>query len=350
MVIPRSEVTGNAATEGGGLHLGYVGPTIVDSTVAGNTAGDTGGVDAVGLTLTDSTIADNIETGAGATTGVELDAQALVLNHVTVRGGEGSGAAVDSQDLTAKAMVVAAGLADLACAVVDPTVTQGANADDDASCEFLGGTDQSDVATLGLGTLALRGGTTRTIGLTITSTLLDTQANASCGLPNPDQRGVARAQGTACDTGAFEARFRPDLLLRRSDQPGFTGSNFYTLNSSLQFVQAPVARAATVNFVARIQNDGERPERIKVIGGGGGYGVAVFNRFGQPVTAAAFAGTYRTPLLDPGGFDTLTLRVRTDALVPPGSSTVVQVFTLSTNPSSAPGATRDLGEVRANLV
>ena len=64
----------------------------MDSTVAGNTAGDTGGVDAVGLTLTDSTIADNIETGAGATTGVELDAQALVLNHVTVRGGEGSGA------------------------------------------------------------------------------------------------------------------------------------------------------------------------------------------------------------------------------------------------------------------
>jgi len=36
------------------------------------------------------------------------------------------------------------------------------------------------------------------------SPAIDAVPNGSCGLPNPDQRGVARPIGPACDIGAFE--------------------------------------------------------------------------------------------------------------------------------------------------
>ncbi|HEU4462071.1 MAG TPA: choice-of-anchor Q domain-containing protein, partial [Solirubrobacterales bacterium] len=152
--------------------------TIVNSTIAHNTSkegpGAIGGNGAV--TIVNSAVVSNrSETApAAAVGGVPLTVRNSVF--------------ADNRDAT--------GL--LSCTSNGPLTSFGGNVSDDASCGATG-TDKPNVNPL-LGTLALHGGTTKVYDLLPGSPAID--AASQC--PAVDQRGVARPQGAACDSGPYE--------------------------------------------------------------------------------------------------------------------------------------------------
>jgi hypothetical protein len=95
-------------------------------------------------------------------------------------------------------------------------------------------------------------------------------------------------------------------------QPEWRGDNIYNLTADGQrakwydccgFEDGPVI------FRISIQNDGTQTDRFRVAAGGNtsGYRVAFF-RGATDITAAVKAGTYKTPMLEPGA--TYGIRVR----------------------------------------
>jgi hypothetical protein len=81
--------------------------------------------------------------------------------------------------------------------------SRGGNVEDDATCDPV----PSDRANTppGLGTLELHGGTTQVFNLLPGSAAVDFALNC----PPTDQRGAARPQGSACDSGPFELEPTP---------------------------------------------------------------------------------------------------------------------------------------------
>lgn len=152
--------------------------TIVNSTIAHNTSkegpGAIGGNGAV--TIVNSAVVSNrSETApAAAVGGVPLTVRNSVF--------------ADNRDAT--------GL--LSCASNGPLTSFGGNVSDDASCGTTA-TDKPNVNPL-LGALSLHGGTTQVYDLLAGSPAID--AASQC--PAVDQRGVARPQGAACDSGPYE--------------------------------------------------------------------------------------------------------------------------------------------------
>ncbi|HEU4737570.1 MAG TPA: choice-of-anchor Q domain-containing protein [Solirubrobacterales bacterium] len=152
--------------------------TVINSTIAHNTSKE--GQGAIGgnssVTIVNSAIVSNrSETApAAAVGGVPLSVRNSVF--------------ADNRDAT--------GLH--SCASAGPLTSFGGNVSDDASCGT-GATDKPNVNPL-LGTLALHGGTTKVYDLLAGSPAID--AASQC--PAVDQRGVARPQGAACDSGPYE--------------------------------------------------------------------------------------------------------------------------------------------------
>jgi hypothetical protein len=153
------------------------------------------------VTIVNSTIAHNSSTeglGAiGANSSVTIVNSAVVSN----RSETAPAAAVGGVPLTVRNSVFAdnrdaTGL--LSCTSTGPLTSFGGNVSDDASCGT-GATDKPNVNPL-LGTLALHGGTTQVYDLLAGSPAID----AAAGCPAVDQRGVARPQGAACDSGPYE--------------------------------------------------------------------------------------------------------------------------------------------------
>jgi hypothetical protein len=95
------------------------------------------------------------------------------------------------------------------CTSAGPLTSFGGNISDDASCGT-GASDKPNVNPL-LGTLALHDGTTKVYDLLPGSPAID----AAAGCPALDQRGVARPQGAACDSGPYELVPAPAPLLDR---------------------------------------------------------------------------------------------------------------------------------------
>ena len=212
VTLVRSTVTGNSGPIGGGVAAIRV--TTVASTVADNTAGSTGGgiwADQV-ADLTNSTVAGNTAgTGGGGITVVNTSVNLL---HATVAGNTAPiGANIElqagSDDLSSFASVVAEPEGGGTDCAVDPgatTISHGYNVSSDSSCGFGGvpGDVDGGVA-VDLGPLADAGGPTPTRVPLASSFLIDL---VECGYGpvdvTVDQRGVVRAQGTACDVGAVE--------------------------------------------------------------------------------------------------------------------------------------------------
>jgi len=98
---------------------------------------------------------------------------------------------------------------------------------------------------------------------------------------------------------------RPDLLLRKGSGP-FTGGNAYGPGQSLSF---PIARpGGSVTGWVRIENDGNVADRVSLKGTPSAKGFSVSYFAGTTgVTKAVLAGTWRTPVLDPG--EAVLLRV-----------------------------------------
>jgi uncharacterized protein YkvS len=199
LVLERVTVAGNQADgAGGGLFVFERPATLRNVTIADNHAGADGGgvhlldlIGSVDFSLVNTTVAGN-----SAGVGGGLMAQTF---------GGGSIELVNS--------VVAnntAGTGD-DCATPDPVTLVGAALIEDTSaCPTDGSGTLIDGQDPQLGALASNApGATMTMAVTAGSPALDAapgDGGGACPPPATDQRGIARPQGTGCDLGAYEAR------------------------------------------------------------------------------------------------------------------------------------------------
>ena len=200
LTITNSTVSGNNAGDGiGGGIINFGTLTVTNSTVNGNTASRGGGIfnDGAMVTLTNSTVSENVAlSGIG---GIYNDrGGSLDVANTSIVDNSGGGILSDGTVVFINAII----------ANIPPGVdcgggftSLGHNLDSDGTCNLTQPTDLSNVDPL-LGPLQDNGGTTFTHALLPGSPATDAGDDANC--PDPDQRGVARPQGAACDIGAFE--------------------------------------------------------------------------------------------------------------------------------------------------
>ena len=183
------------------------GPLTVDSSFLGfnRTVSASGGVihSNAPVTIVNSTIAQNVSKEGPGAISTSAGIPVTILNSAIVsnRSELAPAAAVGGSPLTIRNNVFAdnrgaGGL--LNCTSAGGLTSLGGNVSDDATCGGAG-SDKPNVNPL-LGPLELHGGTTLLYSLLAGSPAID--ATSDC--PAVDQRGVARPQGAACDSGSFE--------------------------------------------------------------------------------------------------------------------------------------------------
>jgi hypothetical protein len=186
--LERSTLTGNHATSnGGGLWVGPGSAVTLNGTTASGNAADGGGGAAWSsgkLTLLHATVTDTTTTGGGA---VERDP-----------GATGALSILDS--------IVGTQASGPDCA--GPVSSGGHNVAADLSCSLTGTGDQAGVDPK-LGPLQDNGGYTPTHLPYVDSPAVDAEGGACNGIAPMDQRGVARPQHSACDSGAAEVKYTP---------------------------------------------------------------------------------------------------------------------------------------------
>ena len=203
--IVESVIAGNqASVSGGGIdNDGQL--TVEQSTINGNSApgssfGIGGGIDDFGssLTVIDSTIAFNT---AGTNGGGIYTASDTTLAGDTIASNTGGGyfrsGLANGQTLL---NTIVAGNSPVDCGATSPT-SVGHNLSSDSTCGFTASGDLAGTDPL-LGALANNGGPTDTMLPANGSAAIDGGADTGC--PNVDQRGVSRPQGAHCDIGALE--------------------------------------------------------------------------------------------------------------------------------------------------
>jgi len=180
MTLRASLVTGNHARAGGGIdHFGGT-LEMVNTTLSGNSAADNGG----GLynlgpaTLEHVTFSGNTANGAGGS--LFNDEAPLSIGNSVFGGQAGADNCVNS---------------------AGQLTSLGHNLDHGATCGFDGPGDLA--ADPLLGPLHDNGGPTFTHALLAGSPAINHADPVTC--PPADQRGVVRPQGNGCDSGAYEA-------------------------------------------------------------------------------------------------------------------------------------------------
>jgi hypothetical protein len=183
------------------------GPLTVDSSFLGfnRTEAASGGAihSNAAVTIVNSTLAQNISKEGPGAISTSAGIPVTILNSAVVsnRSELGSVAAVGGTPLTLRNNIFAdnrdaTGLQN--CTSAGGLTSLGGNVSDDATCGA-GGSDKPNVNPL-LGPLEPHGGTTPVYSLLAGSPAID--ARSDC--PAVDQRGVARPQGSACDSGPYE--------------------------------------------------------------------------------------------------------------------------------------------------
>lgn len=107
-----------------------------------------------------------------------------------------------------------------------PLTDGGYNVEDDGTCGFATATgslpDTADPL-LDPDGLQDNGGPTQTIALQPVSPAVDLVAEGECPPPQTDQRGVARPQGEACESGAYELARRGPTVVGTAPADGSMG-------------------------------------------------------------------------------------------------------------------------------
>ena len=193
--VDRSAITDNDSGGtgfGGGIFSQSTNPgtrSISNSTISGNTAGNggAGGVRlATAAAIDGTTFADNTTTGVGA------DLVKAGMGSVTVANSIFASSTTDS--------------CSEAGGTIDSAVP-GNNVDIGETCDFGTGDGNQANTDPDLDPLAVTSpGTTATHALPPDSPALDAAGDCTSTLTT-DQRGVTRAQGPACDAGAFELEY-----------------------------------------------------------------------------------------------------------------------------------------------
>ena len=198
------------------LHKSTIGP---DNTVEGGGAGS-GSQPAVGAgigglgsmlvvnsTISGNTVLDGIDGRGGGIffggSGGVIGNSTLVEN--TVEGQGGAGGNIAAGDVTLGHTLLAGGVAASGANCGTPLTSAGHNLESPTGQCGLSGAlfDQAGVADPLLGPLAQNDGITSTHALREGSPAIDAGAT-TCPPPDTDQRGLVRAQGPACDVGAYE--------------------------------------------------------------------------------------------------------------------------------------------------
>jgi hypothetical protein len=195
----------SAEALGGGISFNGTntnpGDTVIDSTVAGNTAAanSTSGPDAAGGGIA---VFDKLLT---------LRFDTLARNSVSSQGVSAFAGAGGLYDETGTNTHLEAVIVALNQAAIGPDCVGNATSDGfnlfgtTAGCSVTTvGSDQTNPAPK-LGPLGTHGGPTQTVSLRAGSPALNKMGKTACqAIVKKDQRGVARPQGTKCDEGAFE--------------------------------------------------------------------------------------------------------------------------------------------------
>ena len=115
-------------------------------------------------------------------------------------------------------------------------------------------------------------------------------------------------------------RPRPDGRIRRGATGTYVGDNAYNTTGVSQTQTGSAVRGSTVTYFASIENDSAIADQIQL------RGTATNNRFtvayqanGTAITGPVTAGTYRTPLLEPGQAVTVKIRVTVRQPAPVGA-------------------------------
>jgi hypothetical protein len=209
---------GVAANQGGGIYNGLVGTlAVLGTTVSGSSSNGGGGIYNLGvMTVINSTVAGNTAADVGA--GILSEStQAVTIVNATVAaniaGGTGAGLATVSADNVLLLNTIVAGNADKGTAFADLSGTvradssfnligQGGNLTNGVNGNIVGVTDAK------LGPLANNGGPTQTMALLPGSPAIDAGSNANvpAGVTTDQRRtGFPRIVNGTVDIGAFEA-------------------------------------------------------------------------------------------------------------------------------------------------
>jgi hypothetical protein len=369
LTVTRSTFTGNHADgltgngTGGALTAVGASPTeITDSTFDGNTAtgddGATGGalhaptevVDVAGSTFTANTLDGGTGIGRGGAllgatvtvTNSTLDANrvtattsegggvyafaAVSLRHATVTDNAattGSAVAVQGAVTTEASVLTSDALSGDECSTITPTISAGRNYAADSSCDLTGDGDVEDGAVPVVDPLELNGGPTPT--RRPRAALIDAVPTGDCAVGlTTDQRGRPRPEGAGCDIGAVEAGYAVDALVRRGRPSPFRGDGIVNLDGTDQTLRIVKPRGYEAVFVVRIENDGEFEDsyRVRARRGNGRF-IVRYRAGGVDVTGAVVAGTFETPVLEPGQFRVIRARVRVGAIAPHGVDRVL---------------------------
>jgi hypothetical protein len=136
--------------------------------------------------------------------------------------------------------------------------------------------------------------------------------------------------------GLPPAHYQPDAQIR-PDTTGaaYVGGNIYG-GVSRQEIKQSVVRRGHVESIVRIENDGNRSDRIRLLGTASGpkFGVAYYVG-SVNVTSRVVAGTYRTATLAIGGHINLRVKVAAASTAKVGSQRSVHVTATSVTATTA---------------
>lgn len=205
--IKNNTTTGTNFSAGGGGIFNEGTLTMTNSTVNNNTSHARGGgiynLDST-LNITNSTISTNTGLNGGGIFnrfGTVNFTNTTIANNIATDNGGGIwnfGGTMNLKNSILSANNAATAADNCAGAIA----SQGYNVSSDASCA-LGGTGDLNSTNPMIGPLANNGGPTKTHALLLGSPAIDLVPLSSCTVAT-DQRGVARPQGAACDSGSYE--------------------------------------------------------------------------------------------------------------------------------------------------
>lgn len=340
MSLADSSVSGNWIVSYGGSHGGGIANfgkmSVEDSTVTGNSVvdylgppADSGGGIENGdrwqgpgtLTLVATTVSGN---SALATGGIENTAGTVTLRGSILAGNSGSTGADCSGTVSS-----------LGYNLVGDT----------RGCTFTKATGDK-VGPVGgvpidpkLGALGNNGGLTETVPLLPGSPAIDMVRKAQCKdanglLLHTDQRGMRRPIGGGCDAGAFEAP-GPDGLVGNLPGGSLVGDGIYNGTGNSQTRLATIKRSTSVSFAVQVQNDGAGPDAFSLKGTGdiSGVGSVRYLSGTTDITSKVKAGTYKTANLAPGQTVNFTIVITGSPSV---SKTVVGKWLLTARSAAAP--------------
>jgi len=201
LIVLRSTIDDNEATQGGGIYIREDNVTITNSTISGNRAVSEG---AAGGGIYNAFVPDNGTVITLINTTVAFNSSSQLSANSGIHNAGAAGEVVIHNTIVAENSPVD-------CS--GPVTSQGNNLDSDDSCSLNAGGDISN-GDADLGPLDDNGGPTETHALLSGSDAIDTGNNAACAddpVDNEDQRGEDRPEdgdgnGSAiCDIGAYEA-------------------------------------------------------------------------------------------------------------------------------------------------